>query len=97
MIGDYAFSGSSSLNRVVFEQNEDGEKIGVGKYAFAYDINLIEVALANKVTTISDGMFMGCIKLLSAMDLVLSEKTEYIGDGALAFFNSTSTNTKTVD
>ena len=97
MIGDYAFSGSSSLNRVVFEQNEDSEEIGIGKYAFAYDINLIQVALADKVTTISDGMFMGCIKLLSAMDLVLSEKTEYIGDGALAFFNSTSTNTKTVD
>ena len=97
MIGDYAFSGCSSLERIIFEQNEEDEKLSIGKYALSYNINLTNVFIADKITTISDGMFMGCIKLLQSSNLVLSEKTEYIGAGALAFFNSTSTNQKVVN
>lgn len=95
-IGDFAFSGCTLLNQVIFEQEEATETLELGKSTFAYCARLKKVAISDKITKIPAGMFMGCITLLSTQDLVLSEATEEIGEGAFALFATTSTNTKSL-
>ena len=94
-IGDYAFSGSSSLITLVFESNEEGDvDLEVGKYVCASSTSLERVDLKRKMTSIPEGMFMGCIKLLYSNNLILPEEVKEIGPAAFAFFVTSSSSTK---
>ena len=93
-VGDYAFSGSSSLAQVVFEADNDSEELTIGKYAFNACIALEKVDIQRKVTTIPEGMFMGCIRLLYQYNLVLPEEVTTIGPAAFALFVTPSSNSK---
>ena len=93
-IGDYAFSGSSSLKQIIFESDEGDEELTFGKYALSSCINLESVELKRKVTAIPEGMFMGCIRLLYKQNLTLPEEVSSIGPAAFALFVTPSSNTK---
>ena len=94
-IGDYAFSGSSSLTTLIFESNSEGDvDLEVGKYLCASSIALEKVEMRRPMTSIPEGMFMGCIKLLYSENLVIPEKVTEIGPAAFAFYVTSSSNTK---
>ena len=94
-IGDYAFSGSSSLVDITFTSDEAGDKdLSVGKYLFNSCTSLEKVTFSRSIDEIPEGMFMGCIKLLYRYDLILPEEVATIGPAAFAFFSTSSTATK---
>ena len=60
-IGDYAFSGHSSLTSVTIPNSVTS----IGKYAFQYCRSLISVTIPNSVTSIGNRTFCGCDALTS--------------------------------
>ena len=94
-VGEYAFSGSGVLAKIVFEADgEDDPELTIGKYALSSCIALEEVEFKRSIKEIPEGMFMGCIRLLYKQNLTLPEEVETIGDAALALFVTPSSNTK---
>ena len=93
-IGDYAFSGSTSLKKVIFDEDLSTSVI-LGSNMFLTCTALNSVTLPNNMKSLPSGMFMGCIQLLSTSPLILPESLETINDGALSFFATSSKSTKT--
>lgn len=60
-IGDYAFSGCTSLTRIDLPQNVNT----LGKYVFAGCSSLEDIALPSNLTIITEGLFKDCVKLES--------------------------------
>ena len=94
-VGDYAFSGCSSLIAFTFENDEESETdLTLGNYMLSSCIALETVTFDRSVTKIPEGCFMGCIKLLYKQNLTLPEEVKEIDPAAFAFYVTTSANTK---
>ena len=93
-IGDYAFSGCSGLIKFTFAKDEEGDvDLTIGKYVLASCTSLAEVTFERSVKEIPEGMFMGCVKLLTSYDLTLPEEVQTIGSAAFALYVSSLQNT----
>ena len=76
-IGDYAFSGCSSLTSVTIPNNVTS----IGKSAFAYCSSLTSITIPNSVKTIGASAFKGCARL---GEVSLGKGLETIGANAFA-------------
>ena len=74
-IGNYAFSGCSSLTSITIPKNVTT----IGNYAFSNCIDLISIIIPKSVTQIGEGAFFNCIELTS---ITIPESVTQIGSKA---------------
>ena len=89
-IGDYAFSGCTSLQAINLIMGPPGIRLGkgvksIGKGAFRNCSSIKIIVMADQVTEIGDSAFINCTKL---NDVTMGYATASIGTGAFAQCNN---------
>lgn len=74
-IGDYAFTNSSNLETLTFNEG----LVDIGRYAFGYSPKLKEIKLPDSVVTVGDGVFFNCYTVET---LILGSGLKSIGNWA---------------
>ena len=82
-IGDYAFSGCSSLSNIVIPDSVTD----IGKCAFYFCSSLSNIVIPDSVTSIGNDAFSGCSSL---SNIVISDSVTSIGNGAFLGCSSLS-------